>query len=93
PEAIVVWLAQWRARLQAGSRGHAIDLMRKTNPVFIPRNHRVEEAIAAGYAGDFAPFHRLTELLQHPFSEQTELAAYEAAPQPREVVQATFCGT
>jgi len=93
PEAIVAWLTSWRSRLHDVDRSQAISLMRRTNPVFIPRNHRVEEAIQAGNSGDFAPFHRLHEVLQHPFTEQPEFTEYEAAPAPDEVVQATFCGT
>lgn len=93
PAAIVAWLGAWRARMQQIDRDQSLSLMRRTNPVFIPRNHRIEEAIQAGNAGDFAPFHELNQVLQHPFTEQAEFAEYEAAPTPDEVVQATFCGT
>lgn len=93
PAAIVAWLSSWRGRLHELDRSQAVALMRRTNPVFIPRNHRVEEAIAAGYAGDFGPFHRINEVLQHPFTSQAESIRYEAAPAPAEVVHATFCGT
>ena len=92
-EAIVAWLRGWRARLHEIDRSQAVALMRRTNPVFIPRNHRVEEAIAAGDDGDFGPFHRINDVLQHPFTSQIESTEYEAAPGPDEVVQATFCGT
>jgi uncharacterized protein YdiU (UPF0061 family) len=85
-------LITWRARVsQAGEAAQA--LMQRSNPIFIPRNHRIEEVIAAGYNGDFEPFHRLYEVLQHPFDEQPENAAYEASPTDDEIVQATFCGT
>jgi len=93
PEAITVWLEEWRARLQPVDRARAVALMRRTNPVFIPRNHRVEEAIVAGDEGDFGPFHRLNQILQQPFAEQPEFSEYESAPAPDEVVHATFCGT
>lgn len=93
PDAITAWLADWRARLQRVDHSEVLSLMRRTNPVFIPRNHRVEEAIQAGNAGDFEPFHRLNEVLQNPFTEQPEFAEYENAPAPDEVVRATFCGT
>lgn len=91
PTAMSDWLRRWRNRLPDPER--AIRLMRARNPVFIPRNHRVEAAIAAGYAGDFKPFHRLVEILRHPFTEQPDAAEYEQPPQPEEVVRATFCGT
>jgi len=93
PAAIVSWLTVWRTRLQDCDRSKAVALMRRTNPVFIPRNHRIEEAIRAGNAGDFAPFHRLNDVLQHPFTSDAEFTEYEAAPLPDEVVHATFCGT
>jgi uncharacterized protein YdiU (UPF0061 family) len=93
PAAIVAWLTVWRERLHDCDRSRAVALMRRTNPVFIPRNHRIEEVIKAGNRGDFAPFDRLHEVLQHPFTKQAEFTEYEAAPVPAEVVHATFCGT
>jgi serine/tyrosine/threonine adenylyltransferase len=95
PTQVSKWLTEWREHL----RIHGVDAdsatatMRKSNPVFIPRNHRVEEVIAAGKQGDFEPFHRLHEILQLPFDEQPEFAEYEYPPKPHEVVRATFCGT
>ena len=93
PTTITNWLTDWRTRLQDCDRSQAVVLMRRMNPVFIPRNHRVEEAISAGYEGNFKPFQRLVDLLQQPYAVQTEFAEFEAAPLPEEVVQATFCGT
>jgi serine/tyrosine/threonine adenylyltransferase len=93
PSAIVAWLTAWRQRMHASDHSQAVALMRRSNPIFIPRNHRIEEAIKAGDGGDFAPFHRLNDVLQRPFTAQVEFTEYEAAPLPDEVVQATFCGT
>ena len=93
PEAIVTWLSNWRTRLQQLEPGQATALMRRTNPVFIPRNHRIEAAIQAGNGGDFTLFHQLHQVLQQPFTEQTEFSDYEVAPTPDEVVCETFCGT
>ena len=93
PAAIVAWLKAWRTRLHDVDRSQVLSLMRRTNPVFIPRNHRIEEAITAGNKGDFELFHRLNQILQNPFTEQPEFSEYEAAPTREEVVHATFCGT
>lgn len=93
PVEITGWIDRWRARLVDADRGEALALMRRSNPVIIPRNHRIEEAIQAAYAGEFAPFHRLNDALQRPFDSRPEFAEYEAAPAPDEVVKATFCGT
>ena len=87
PEAITQWLEQWRAR------NPSADLMRRTNPIYIPRNHRIEELIQSAYLGDYDPFHRLNDILQKPFTEQPDAAEYEKPPKPEEVVCATFCGT
>ena len=92
-EAITAWLGDWRASLRAADHRQVLALMRRTNPIFIPRNHRIEEAIQAGNRGEYELFHRLNQVLQQPFTEQPEFAAYEAAPMPMEVVHATFCGT
>jgi serine/tyrosine/threonine adenylyltransferase len=93
PDMIAEWLKNWRARLKNVDQGEAAALMRRSNPVYIPRNHRIEEAIEAGNAGDFTPFHRLNDVLQHPFDPRPEFVEFESAPDPDEVVQATFCGT
>jgi uncharacterized protein YdiU (UPF0061 family) len=95
PGSIAEWLSAWRRHLE--DRGilpeAARETMRQANPVFIPRNHRIEEVIQAGREGNFAPFHRLHAVLQRPFDDQPEHAEFEAAPQEHERVQATFCGT
>ncbi len=80
------WLVNW------GSNADVF-LMEQVNPVFIPRNHRVEEALAAARTGDLEPFEKLHKVLSNPYREQTEHVEYENAPQPEEIVQATFCGT
>lgn len=86
-EPLDAWLLKW----QSGD----VDprLMKTANPVFIPRNHRVEEVIVAANAGDLEPFERLHAVLSRPYDGQEENAEYENAPKPEEVVEATFCGT
>ncbi|MEJ6580226.1 MAG: YdiU family protein [Akkermansiaceae bacterium] len=88
PAPVKTWLSHWRA-----SGIIDLALMKRTNPIFIPRNHRVEEVIEAGKKGDFAPFHRLHAILQKPFTEQPGSAEFENTPEPAEIVCATFCGT
>ncbi len=67
--------------------------MKAVNPVFIPRNHRVEAALTAAEQGDFTPFETLHGILASPFQEQPEHAEYENPPTEDERVLATFCGT
>jgi len=87
PAQLSAWLARWDG-LNADAA-----LMQKANPVFIPRNHRIEEVISAANKGDLEPFEQLHSVLSHPYEEQSENTAYENAPKPNEIVQATFCGT
>ncbi|MCJ8140227.1 protein adenylyltransferase SelO [Falsirhodobacter halotolerans] len=83
------WLPRWQARQDDGSANR----MRAANPLFIPRNHRVEEALAAAHAGDMGPFDRLTQVLQRPFDDQPEHEAL-AQPAPADFgPYRTFCGT
>lgn len=90
------WLRDWRERLardpqSVAERGMS---MRRVNPVFIPRNHRVEAVlIAASERGDFNPFYQLLGILQRPYEDQPEVADYEQPPQPSERVLKTYCGT
>ena len=68
--------------------------MLATNPLFIPRNHRVEEAIrAAEDEDDFAPFLRLLEVVTNPWDYVTHRLPYAASALPAERVTRTFCGT
>jgi uncharacterized protein YdiU (UPF0061 family) len=90
------WLARWRARIdtEAGGADDRRALMRASNPAFIPRNHLVEEAIAAATTGnDFAPFETLVAVLARPYDDQPEHARYTLPPRPEQVVRNTFCGT
>ncbi|MDA7920943.1 YdiU family protein [Verrucomicrobiales bacterium] len=86
------WLITWE-KITGGASKERSERMRAHNPIIIPRNHRVEEAIAAAEKGEFEPFKRFTEALTDPFSEDSALDPYEVAPSPEEVVCATFCGT
>jgi uncharacterized protein YdiU (UPF0061 family) len=67
--------------------------MRLANPAFIPRNHRVEEAIVAATGGDLRPFETLLRVLARPYDEQPEDRQLAEPPRPEERVEQTFCGT
>ena len=94
-EAGRAWLARWRARLADEDRSEddRIAAMKTANPAIIARNHQVEAAIAAGYEGDFAPFHALTDSLADPFADRAADDPLTRPPAPHEVVHQTFCGT
>lgn len=86
------WLARWRERV--AGQGVDVAAMRAANPAYIPRNHLVEEAIAAAVErDDFSPFEALVEVLANPFAEQPGRERYAQPPRPEQRVRATFCGT
>lgn len=91
PAAFQTWAEVWQAR--TAREADPVTTMRAANPAYIPRNHRVEAAIKAAVTGDYALFHRLNEILAHPFEDQPDAAAYRAAPNEEEIVTRTFCGT
>ncbi|RYC07118.1 protein adenylyltransferase SelO [Nocardioides zhouii] len=69
------------------------DAMDRVNPAYVPRNHLVEEALAAATAGDLAPFERLLDVLAAPFDVRPGLERY-ADPAPDSFAgYQTFCGT
>jgi uncharacterized protein YdiU (UPF0061 family) len=96
PAAYDKWAARWRQRTseEPQSPSERRRAMRAVNPAFIPRNHRVEEAIqAAVLSDDFAPFEKLLTVLSKPYDDQPEFAAYADPPEPHQRVLQTFCGT
>ena len=83
PSAYDGWSEHWRARLarEAVAESDRAPAMRRANPAFIPRNHRVEEALSAAVEeGDYAPFETLLKILARPFDDQPEFAAYAEPP-------------
>ena len=68
--------------------------MRAVNPIYIPRNHLVEEALEASEHGDLTLFKKLLDVVMRPCDEQPGLEEY-AQPAPREFTACykTFCGT
>jgi len=89
------WYQRWQARLQQNTKplASSLCLMRSSNPAVIPRNHKVEEALAAAHGGDLKPFTDLMAALSTPYESSDTLAAYQAPPAPGERVYQTFCGT
>jgi uncharacterized protein YdiU (UPF0061 family) len=89
------WLRSWQERLAQDSQSPAerAEMMRRANPAFIPRNHRVQAALDAAESGDYDPFRKLLAVLQHPYDDQPEAADYALPPHSSERVLQTFCGT
>jgi serine/tyrosine/threonine adenylyltransferase len=96
PSAFAAWAELWRSRvvLEPLAPEARASAMKRANPAFIPRNHRVEEAIAAAVRrGDFKPFELLTDVLATPYDDHPEAAHLADPPGPEARVYKTFCGT
>ncbi|KUH66290.1 hypothetical protein AU184_00405 [Mycolicibacterium novocastrense] len=81
------WLSRWHALRPDAT------VMDRANPIYIPRNHLVEEALTAATAGDLDPLYQLLDAVTAPYDERPGLQRY-AEPAPEEFGKyRTFCGT
>jgi uncharacterized protein YdiU (UPF0061 family) len=90
PDAFDAWADGWRPR----TTSDGLAAMNTVNPVYIPRNHLVEEALTAATDDDLLPLGRLMEVLARPFDEREGREAYaQPAPERFSGAYQTFCGT
>ncbi|HHX85597.1 MAG TPA: hypothetical protein GX694_09775, partial [Actinomycetales bacterium] len=81
------WARRWRT-LSPDAR-----VMERANPVYIPRNHLVEEALDAATAGDLGPFEELLVVVTDPYTERPGLERYTRPAPPGSAPHVTYCGT
>ena len=88
------WKKRWEERLSKnnGSPIKSLELMKKNNPLVIPRNHKVEEALEAAEKNDLKPFNQLIEILKDPYTQKDAIFDYQIPSNSDEKYQ-TFCGT
>ena len=91
-----LWFEKWKTRLERNKNdlNEIATDMNKVNPLYIPRNHIVEEALhAASKNADYAPFKKLLDVLMKPYEKRVGLEDYEE-PAPKDTgPYVTFCGT
>jgi uncharacterized protein YdiU (UPF0061 family) len=89
-EPVTDWLDRWSARRAPD----AANSMRRHNPIYIPRNHLVEEALESATAADLTRFDELLEVVTSPYDEQAGRGRYaQPAPDDFTSTYRTFCGT
>jgi len=86
-EKFDAWAERWRALSPDA------EVMDRVNPVYIPRNHLVEEALAAATGGDLDPLKRLLNAVATPYQERPGLERYAATAPEDFGAYRTFCGT
>lgn len=90
------WLELWKTRVlsQDLTPLEIEAAMNKVNPAFIPRNHRIEEAIVMATSNnDFSEFETLLQVLAKPYEYRSEFEEYTSPPTADQRVTKTFCGT
>ena len=88
------WAQRWRTRLDSEARPAATvaAAMDRTNPIYIPRNQLVEDALAAAVDGDLIPYEHLLAAVTNPFDERPGDDRYALPAEPAAPYR-TFCGT
>ncbi|ATP41305.1 hypothetical protein CSE16_15255 [Solibacillus sp. R5-41] len=89
------WEQKWMTRItqRGATLEEALKVMQSVNPIVIPRNHQVEQAIQAFVEGDTAPFLELLQVLTNPFHLQPEHQKYTQLPSEDEPPFVSYCGT
>jgi len=94
-ENFLIWKKRWKDRLKLNNNAPEkyIKLMRSVNPLIIPRNHKVEEALEAASNNDIKPIKNLVKVLENPYENQDEISKYQLPAPPSTQKYQTFCGT
>lgn len=94
PAAMESWLNQWQQRVSRhGDIAKSLSIMTASNPLVIPRNHHVEQALSACYQGDFSLLDTLLEVIRKPYQLLENTAHFQDAPTDGDANYQTFCGT
>ena len=87
------WKKRWKERLSKNNKSNKyLELMKNNNPLVIPRNHKVEEALDAAEKNDFKPLTQLIKILKDPYTQKNDILDYQIPSISSEKYQ-TFCGT
>ncbi|MDC0215625.1 YdiU family protein [Candidatus Pelagibacter sp.] len=94
-ENFLGWKKQWQKRLKINNNSpeKSLKLMRSANPIVIPRNHKVEEALDAANNDDLNPIKNLLKVLEKPYESQEGISEYQSPAPITDKKYQTFCGT
>ena len=87
------WSKNWKNRISINdnSKEKSLELMKETNPIIIPRNHKVEEALKSANEDNLEVMNKLLSKFDNPYGEQKGIEDYQL-PSLDDNYQ-TFCGT
>ena len=94
-ENFLIWKKRWDERmlLNNGTSEKCLNLMKSVNPLVIPRNHNVEEALLAANNNDLSLFNKLIKILEKPYENQKNISDYQLPGPLSDSKYQTFCGT
>ena len=89
----IEWFKNWEKRIliNGGNKKNSLELMKKNNPIVIPRNHKVEEILEAANNNDLKPMNNLLLILKKPYIHQDDIEKYQNPSENYDYQ--TFCGT
>ncbi|MDC1170582.1 YdiU family protein [Candidatus Pelagibacter sp.] len=89
------WTAKWKKRLEKNNteKEKYLELMRSVNPIFIPRNHKVEEALKDASENKLETLNQLLEVIKYPYKDNGMLMDYQQPMSNENGNYKTFCGT
>ncbi|WP_415307959.1 protein adenylyltransferase SelO [Candidatus Pelagibacter sp. Uisw_099_02] len=91
----LIWKEKWESRLKLNNNSQEkyIKLMHSVNPIIIPRNHKVEEALTAANNGDLEVMNKLLAILKKPYENQNSITDFQSPAPSSDKAYQTFCGT
>ncbi|MDA7572981.1 YdiU family protein [Candidatus Pelagibacter sp.] len=91
----LTWKKRWDERklLNGAILEKCLDLMKSVNPLVIPRNHKVEEALLTANNNDLTLFNKLIKILKKPYQNQKYISNYQFPAPVADQKYQTFCGT
>ena len=89
------WLKAWKNRssLNNSDMKKQLELMKKVNPVIIPRNHKVEEALSDAEKNNYKTLNILLSVIQNPYDPKVDISKFQTPAQASKEKYQTFCGT
>ena len=90
-----MWKKRWEERLKLNNNtpGKYLRLMKSANPLVIPRNHKVEEALEFANNNDLSLVKKLIKILKKPYENQKGIDEYQSTAPISDQKYQTFCGT
>tara|TARA_Y100001970_G_scaffold23435_1_gene27551 strand:- start:31197 stop:32645 length:1449 start_codon:yes stop_codon:yes gene_type:complete len=85
------WKKRWMKRIK--NEKNSYEIMRKNNPIYIPRNHLVESALENAINGNKKEFEKILSLMSQTYNYSAKHDGFQTIPNNFDETYKTFCGT